>query len=456
MSLAVAPDRNVVALLKLAGPIALSQVAQTSMGFVDTAMVGRIGPVDLAAVALGSSIFIAILLLSLGTVLAVGPLVSQAVGAGDDAGISTAARQGLWLAAFLTPVVVALLYLARLALPYLGPEPEVANLAAAYLGAVSWSVLPFLGFGAVRSWLEGLNRPLPVTLCAISAVGVNAAANYMLIYGKLGVPALGAVGTGYATSISYAYLFLVLAAYARSRKNLRQYGVFARLGSPDRAKLRELLRIGTPIGLSFGLEVGMFTVTAILIGGIGAEALAAHQIALQLGALAFMLPLSVSLAATIRVGNLVGAGFTASARRAGWLAIAMGAGVMCVSATIFTVFPQPLVSLFIGAPSGENSGVAELAVQLLAIAAIFQIVDGIQGTAAGALRGLKDTFVPMLIGLLSYWAIGLSSGYYLAGRYGARGLWIGLCIGLACAAVLLVWRWNRLATSLRPRGPLGE
>ena len=433
-------------LLRLAGPIALSQLAQTSMGFVDTMMVGRLGAVPLAAVAVGATVHFTILLFGLGVVLGVGPLASQAHGAQRPGDVARYTRQGLWLALLLAPPSMALEYSAAQWLPLLGQEPAVAALAGDYLRAVMWSLWPFLAFGALRSWLEAVNRPLPVTAIALTAVAVNALANRVLIYGWGPVPASGAVGAGYATAVSYLYLLIALVAYAQSRTSLRAFGVFDRWRWPDAVYLRELVRVGLPMGVSFAIESGYFTVTGILVGTLGAVALAAHQIALQLVSFSFMLPLSIGLASTIRVGNLVGAGEPRLARQAGWLAIGLGSGIMVASALLYGLSPKPLVAIFLGTRTDADSlAVAGLAAQLLLLAGIFQVFDGAQTVANGALRGLKDTFWPMVIGLVSYWAIGLSMGVYLMQDRGARGLWIGIIVGLAAAAVALIARWARLS-----------
>ena len=452
---------NLRRLLALAAPIAVSQLAQTSMGFVDTVMVGRLGPTDLAAVSLGSAVFFGILVFALGTLIGVGPITAQALGAGRRAKIASTVRAGLALALALTPAVVGVLYVVRGAIGAVIDETAVAELASGYLGAVSWSVLPFLGFVALRSWLEALNRPLAVTAFALLAVGVNVLGNYAFVYGGFGLPRLGAVGTGYATSLSYAFLFVGLLGYALSRRSLRAY---AGLGEPPGAdaseqpatglgfagaEVLEILRVGLPIGASFAIEVGLFSATAVLVGALGKTELAAHQIAIQCASVAFMLPLSVALASTVRVGNLVGAGALAGARHAGWLGIALGTGLMVISAVCFNLFPEPLVALFLGAePAPGNREVAELAAGLLALAGAFQLVDGLQGTAAGALRGLKDTLAPMLIGLVSYWGVGLTSGVVLARSHGVHGYWMGLVLGLSVAGALLVGRWWRLSRRL--------
>ena len=451
------PSDNWRALLLLAGPIALSQLSQTSMGFVDTVMVGRLGAVPLAAVAIGATIHYTVLLFGLGIVLAVGPLASQAHGASKPRDVARYTRQGIWLATIFAPIGMAIEFTAEQWLPLLGQDPGVSVIAGEYLRAVMWSIWPFLGFGALRSWLESVGRPLPVTAIALSAVAVNAIGNYAFVYGSFGMPALGAVGAGYATSVSYFYLFLALLIYSQSRTSLRSYRVFDRWRWPRATYLRELVRVGLPMGISFAIESGYFTVTGILVGTLGAVSLAAHQIALQLVSFSFMIPLSVGLATTIRVGNLVGAERVDTARHAGWLAIGVGAGVMVISALVYGLSPKPLVGLFLGDTSvGESASVAALAAQLLFLAGLFQIFDGTQTVASGALRGLKDTFWPMVIGLVSYWVVGLGTGYFLMTTLGTRGLWIGIIFGLAVAAVLLVARWRRLSSRVALSGAPAE
>ena len=438
---------NLRALLALAGPIAVSQVAQTSLGFVDTVMVGRLGAVPLSAVSIGAAVHYTLLLFGLGMVMAVGPLASQAHGAADVRGVARYARQGLWLATLLAPLIIAVEYGAPYWIALLGQPPEVEALAAEYLRAVCLSSWPFLAFAALRGWLESVGRPRPVTAIALSAVGVNALANYVLVYGSWGAPALGAVGAGYATAVSYAYLLAALVAYAQTQGSLRAYRVLDAWRWPAGGYLAELVRVGLPMGVSFALEAGFFTATGVLVGTLGATQLAAHQIGLQMVSLSFMLPVAIAMAVTIRVGNLVGAGRPARATQAGWLAIGLGAGIMVVSAATYALAPGPIIGLFLGsgARSGEGLAVAAVAAQLLLLAGGFQVFDGVQAVAAGSLRGLKDTFYPMVIGLVSYWVIGLPSGYCLMAEYGARGLWMGLVVGLACASAALTLRWWRLS-----------
>lgn len=423
------------------------------MGLVDTLMVGRLGAVPLGAIAIGATIHFTILLFGLGMVLAVGPLASQAHGAERPRDVARYTRQGLWLATFLAPAGMALEYSAGSWLPLLRQDPEVAALAVEYMRAIMWSLWPFLAFGALRSWLESVGRPIPVTLIALSAVLVNIGGNYAFIYGRFGAPAFGAIGVGYATTLSFFYLVSALVFYAQSRTALRSYGVFDRWRWPDLAYLSELVRVGTPMGVSFAIESGFFTATGILVGTLGAVPLAAHQITLQLVSFSFMLPLAVALATTIRVGNLVGAGRADSAHHAGWLAIGLGTAIMALFAGIYVLAPEAFVRLFIGREaSAEAEAVGTVAVELLFLAGVFQVFDGAQTVASGALRGLKDTFWPMVIGLVSYWVIGLSIGYHLMQTEGAVGLWIGLVVGLIAAAAALLFRWRRLSVRVVARG----
>ena len=450
------PRGNLAALIALAAPIAVSQVAQSALGFIDTVMVGRLGAVPLAAVALGVTLHYAMLLFAFGAVLGVGPLASQAHGAGDARDVARYTRQGLWLATLLTPLIMGVEYASPYWLGYLGQDAAVAALAGEYLRAVMWTVWPFLAFAALRAWLEAIGRPEPVTVIAVTAVGVNVVANLALIFGYFGAPALGAVGAGYATAISYTYFFVAGAGYVLSRPGLRAYRVLDRWRAPDPAYLRELLRVGLPMGVSFALEAGFFTATGVLVGTLGANSLAAHQIGLQMVSLSFMLPLAVSMATAVRVGNLVGAARAAAARRSGWLGIVLGVGMMTVSALVYVTFPEVVVALFLGAgeaaagpdAAAEREAVGAIAVQLLFVAGVFQVFDGAQSVASGALRGLKDTFWPMVIASVSYWVIGLGTGYYLMGAYGAPGLWGGLVAGLVAASTALLWRWRRLSSRI--------
>lgn len=437
-------------LLLLAGPVVAAQLAQTSLSFIDTVMVGRLGSAALAGVALGNTTFFFVLVLCMGVVVAVGPMVSQAFGAGENEPVGRSVRQGFWLALALALPAFLLLWnvapLWRLA----GQVEETVVLAQAYLRAIAWGIPAFLWFMALRSFVEAVSRPWPVTFIAFTGVGLNIAANYVLMYGHLGFPALGLVGTGWASTFVYWVQFLMLLAYVQARPRFRVYRLFARLGKPDPEYFRELFRIGWPIGASYGIEIGLFTTTALMIGTLGTVPLAAHQIAIQCAAFTFMVPLGVGIAASVRVGQAVGRGDPLGVRWAGYSGLMLATAFMVCTALVFWLLPEQLVGLYLDLEDPDNTPVISLAVALLGLAALFQLFDGVQVAAAGALRGLKDTRVPMVIAFFSYWLIGLSTGYVLGFvlGWGARGLWHGLVAGLAVAAVLLSQRFVRSSARL--------
>ena len=451
---------ELTATLRLAGPVVAAQLGQMSMGFVDTVMVGRLGPAALAGVALGNTTFFFLLVMGTGVISAVGPMVAQAHGAGTHEPIERSVRQGFWLALLLAAPAVLLLCSAAPILRALGQDAATASRAGGYLRAIAPGFLPALWFMALRSFVEGLGRPLSVTLITCAGVALNAAANYALMFGAFGLPALGLVGTGLASTLVFWFLFAALAVFVRVRRPFRAYQIFARLGTPDAAYFRALFRIGWPIGISSGVEAGLFTVTALLMGLLSTTALAAHQVAIQCAAFTFMVPLGVGIAGSVRVGQAAGRGDAAGAQRAGYAAIALAVACMSGAAVLFWTAPEALVALYLDVDAPANEAVVPLAVTLLGIAAVFQVVDGVQVAATGALRGLKDTRGPMLIAVVSYWGVGLSAGVALgfgAGR-GATGLWWGLVLGLSAAALLLTRRFYRRSRSLGeasavPQGP---
>ncbi len=446
--------REVRATFLLAAPLALTQLAQMAMSFVDVMMIGRLGTVSMAGGVLGSTLFFTLLLICIGVVMAVNPMVAQAVGSGDVAEVGRSARQGLWLATALGVPFLILLSFSEHFLLAVGQEPEAAVLAGDYLLAIRWGILPNLWFTALRGFCEGLARPRPVLIITLFAVLINACGNWVLMYGKLGFPAMGLAGCGVSSAIVMTAMFCMMAAYVLSSTELKGYEVFAGLRKPDRERFRNLLSLGWPIGASFGLEAGLFTASTIIIGLFGTTALAAHQVALNASSVTFMVPLGIGMAATVRVGQATGAGDSSGAQRAGWTAIAMGTTAMFGSAMLFWFKPEWVVWVYTGqnAAGPVDEAVIQLAAGLLAIAGVFQLFDGAQATAAGALRGLKDTRVPMLIGAASYWVVGIGTALILAFVFGleARGIWMGLTAGLATASVLLNARF-RFLVKTNPR-----
>ncbi len=429
--------------LTLALPIVLAQVAQMSASFVDTLMVGRLGNTQLAGIALGGSIFFLTFLVCGGVLFSVGPTVSQAFGAGATKAAGRAAQQGFFLALLLSvPALVLFSQIGRI-LPLLGQEPEAVRLATGYVQAIAWGFVPALLTISLRGLLEGISKPRPVMYIAFLAVGFNALMNYLLMFGHWGFPALGLVGTGYASALSFWLSLTLLVLY--SVRTFPQFEVF-RFRGVDVKVLVDLIRIGLPIGLTLGFEAGLFSATAILMGTLGTVPLAAHQIAIQSASFTFMVPLGLASATAVRVGQAVGRRDPDGVQWAGWVGIGLSAGVMLVSGLTFWLVPERVVGLYLDTGDSANTAVVRTAARFLAFAAVFQVFDGLQVSAAGALRGLKDTRAPMLISLTSYWGVGLSSGVLFAFilGWGGRGLWLGLVLGLVTAAFLLVGRFRRL------------
>ena len=437
---------ELAATIRLAGPVAGAQLAQVSLGFIDTVMVGRLGETALASVALGSTLYFFLFIMCIGVMQAVGPLVAQAFGREEPDAIGRVVRQGLWLGLLLAiPAFFVLRNLEPL-LVAAGQDPVVAAQAQAYLKALSWGFLPALWFIGLRGFVEGVGQPWPVPVIAFTGAGVNIAANWVLMFGKLGFPALGVVGTGWASCIVYVSMCVALALIAGFGRPYRPYRVFASLRRPDVEVFRELFRVGWPIGVTFGMESGLFSMTAFLMGLLGPTVLAAHQVALQSAAFTFMLPLGIGIATAVRVGQAVGRADAAGVRWAGYVGMGLALAIMCATALLFWSAPRAVVSLYLDLDAPANAEVVTLAVALLGYAAAFQLFDGLQVSAAGALRGLKDTRVPMLIGFVAYWLIGLGTGASLCFGlgWGARGLWTGLLVGLAVAGVLNLLRFRHI------------
>ncbi|WP_088894218.1 MATE family efflux transporter [Leptolyngbya ohadii] len=438
-------NTEIRACLTLALPLAGAQLAQAATGFADTVMMGLLGSEVLAAGGLGATTFQGCLLVSSSIVSAVSPIAASAFGAGKTQELGKIVRQGMGLAVLLSVPIVVLLAFSRPLFLWLGQEESVAVQSEAYLKAIVWGFPAGLGFAVLRHFVSALSEPRPVIVIMVCGTIFNIFGNYVLMFGKLGLPALGLAGIGYASSLSLWGMFVALLLYCRQPR-YRKYGLFRDLYQFEGRLLRELLHIGIPLGILTAAEAGLFTVTTFLMGQLGTVTLAAHQIALQTAAITFMIPLGISFATTILVGQRMGQQDLRGARLAGFTGMGLGVVFMAAMALLFWTVPEAIVSLYLNVNDSGNREVVLLAGQLLGVAAMFQIVDGLQVTAVGALRGLKDTRIPMLIGLLAYWGMGLSCGYWLGLRlgYGGVGLWWGLAIGLAFAAGILTWRFRAL------------
>jgi MATE family, multidrug efflux pump len=435
--------------LHLALPIAIAFLAQMATIFVDNVMVGRLGAAELAAGGLGSNMMISPMLLGMGVLGGVAAVAAHAFGAGDLAKVSIVVRQGLRLAAILTVPCGAGILAFFFLLPHIGYGADTVSMAQ---GLLLWSlpgVPAFLAFTALRNFVTAAHRPRVVTAVTLLSVGVTALSNYLFVYGSFGLPNLGVAGVGLTSSIVSWLEFLAVAIYVHRDGGFRAFRVFAELHR-HHAAFYEILHIGWPISGAYLFENGLFLVTTMLVGLFGPEALAAHTIVIGLCSFTFMVTYSIGQAATVRVGRAAGASENAEARWAGYVALHLGVLWMLMTATAFLALPRALVGLYIDVDALPNAATLEVAFMLLPIAALFQVFDGTQAVAGGALRGLKDTRIPMAICFLGYWVIGLSVGTLLGFAFslGAVGLWIGLAIGLAATAILLTLRFRGEASRL--------
>ncbi len=437
--------REVGHLLRLGGPLMVAQLAQMSMGFVDTVMVGRVGATPLAAVAVGTSLWTPMFLFVTGVMLAVSTGIAHHYGAGRHAAIGGLTRQALWLSLGFGLLAFTLLRHAGPLMAWLAVAPAIVPVAQAFLDALSWGAPAAFLYLGVRFVCEGTGHTLPVMLTGFVGLGINVLGNYALVYGHFGLPALGAAGSGYVTAASFWVMAACLATHIARQPRYRGYGVFARWDWPRRAELGPVLKLGLPIGLTIFAETSLFAAVALRLGVLGPVVVAGHQIALNIAAMAFMVPLSLSMAIAVRVGHAMGGGDPLRARLIGRSGIALCGGVMLVSASALYACAEAVVGIYT-----RDAAVAGVAVALLGYAALFQFSDGLQVSAAAALRGVKDTRVPMLITMLSYWGIAFPVGYWLAFGVGRAqaGLWTGLVVGLSCAAVLLNLRFHAVGRRL--------
>ncbi len=429
-------------LVIVAVPLVLAQVAQNTISFVDTVMVGRLGKEALAGIAIGSTLFQFILIVLSGVIIGVSPIVSQATGAKDDDLCGRATRQGLWMGVLLFTPAFLLYRNAYPILIWLNQSPETALASSEYLKAISWGLLPALWVMGLRGLLEGKSNTKPIMIISLFGVALNVFANDALMFGHYGLPALGLVGTGYASSLVYFAVFIVLAIYVSHQYS--DLHIFSKLRRPDFSTFLEVARVGGPIGMTLAFEAGMFGAAAFAMGTIGETQLAAHHIALQTASISFMIPLGLAIATSVRVGQAIGAGSPRRAEIAGHAGMLLCIGAMSFSGLIFWLMPLPIIGMYIDINVEANASVVAYAISFLALAALFQVVDGLQVAASGSLRGIKDTKAAMVLSLVSYWLVGCVVGAYLC--FGVKlegvGLWIGMTTGLATAAVLLTLRFQ--------------
>ncbi|RMG21691.1 MAG: MATE family efflux transporter [Deltaproteobacteria bacterium] len=417
---------------RIGAPVVVTQMGMMAMNLVDTAMVGPLGAEPLAGVSVAGSVWFLFTSVLLGTVMALDPMMAQAFGAGRKRRMGRLLWQGTYLAALLGLPHTALFLRSAWLWRLLGQSPGVVAHADAYAAWLAPSIVPFLAFAAGRSFLNGLGRTRPAMWIALGANLLNLLADQLFIYGAFGLPGLGVAGAGLATTVVRLAMWAAL-LWVILQPRYRPFEV--RPGPIEWPSCGRIVRFGLPIGLQMAAEVGAFSGAAVLAGWIGPQAQAAHQIALSLASFTFMMPLGLSMAASVRVGQEVGARRLDAAARAGWVALGLGAAIMGGSALVFVLAPEALVALFRPEP-----GVGALAIRLVRIAAVFQIADGLQIVAQGCLRGGGDTRTPLLANLVSHWLLGLPLAYLLAfpAGYGVVGIWYAFCGGLSAAALLLV------------------
>ena len=429
-------------MLRLAVPLVLAEIGWVAMGLVDTMMVGRLpdSAVAIGAVSLGTILFYTVAIFGSALLLGLDTLVSQAYGAGDLDECNRALWNGLWICAPMAPVLVGAAWMVGANLHRLDIQAEVRMAAAPYLQALKWSAPPLLFYFTVRRYLQAIGAVRIITFAMISANLVNAAANWALVYGNFGMPAMGVPGSAWATFAARIYMAAVLAGALLWHNRQDRLHIFRAASLPDFRIVKRLLDLGLPASMHVGLEMAVFAAATALIATLDARSLAAHQIALNAASFTFMVPLGISSAAAVRVGQELGRGRMDLAGRAGWTAIALGAGFMACSAVAFVTIPGWIARAYTPDPA-----VIAAAVTLLAIAAVFQLFDGVQIICAGALRGAGETKIPMLANLIYYWFAGLPLGWLLGFRWGlgAPGIWAGLCLALMLIGSTLLFVWRR-------------
>ncbi|MGE6264929.1 MATE family efflux transporter [Aeromonas media] len=439
-------------LVRLASPILVAQVAQIAMNFVDTVMAGQVSAVDLAAVSVASSFWLPIILLVQGIIMALTPIVSQLNGARKRDEIRPAVHQGFWLALMVTPIAMLALYFSPLALQFMDVDPVMAEKTAGYLHAILWGLPAFVLFQVLRNFSEGLSHTMPTMVIGFVGLAVNIPANYIFIHGHFGMPKLGGVGCGVATAIVLWAMLLAMIAYVKLSPHFKKINLFSQLARPNGSRIWRLFRLGFPIAMAIFCEVTLFTVVALMLAPFGAETVASHQIALNFSSLVFMLPLSIGVGVTIRVGHSIGEGQPEQARVAARTGLMLGMAVAAGTAALTVLLREPIAGIYT-----DDLQVITLAATLLFFAAIYQISDSVQVVAAAALRGYKDTQAIFYITIIAYWGMGLPTGMilgltdWMVPRMGPQGFWVGFIVGLTGAALMLGARlrfiYGRFASS---------
>jgi MATE family multidrug resistance protein len=434
---------HVKATLVLGMPLVGTQLAQMGIGVTDTIMIGWLGAQQLAASVLGTQLFFMVYIFGAGLAFAVIPISANALGSGDERAVRRCVRMGLWAVMIFSVFGLAVMMQSNAIYIFLGQELENIYLAEDYLRIAMWGIFPSLLGTALRSFLTALELARIVLIATIGGVLLNIFLNYILIFGHFGAPRLELVGAAWASLGTQTLILIILIAYIYIKKQTREYNIFTRIWIADWPAMAELFRLGIPMSIAILAEVGLFHAASIMMGWIGTIPLAAHGVALQIAAVAFMIPLGFGNAATVRIGNAFGRNNIPAVGRAGYSALFVVLLITIFVASLLLFFPYYLASLFLDLNNPDAAEVLAYAVPLILVAAAFQFADSLQGVLIGALRGLKDIKVPMKLGIFSYWLVGVPSAYILAFplKLGGVGLWIGLAFGLTVASILLLWRF---------------
>ncbi len=429
--------------IALAIPLAASQLAQSATGFVDTVMMGWMGPNSLAAGGLAAALFMALWVSGLGLTNGVTALAAEAYGRQDIDRIQNVTAQGILLAFLISLPAMVLLTQAGTLMQLSGQPVEIARDAQTYLSSIALGYFPAIAFVMLRGVVSSMNAPRITMVIAIVGLALNAIGNYGLGFGKFGFPVMGLSGLAVATAMTHWFMLISILIYMCFSPRMRGFRLLSQFPQIDRLMLWQLFKLGLPIGISFTAEVGLFSVTTVLMGRFGVLVLAAHQIVFQTIAMIFMLPLGVSYSTTIRVGQWLGKNDIPAVRRSAFVGMVLGGGIMAISAFVLIVFPKLVIGLYVDLSLPANQALVPIATGMLTVGAIAQILDGVQTTVAGALRGLQDTTVPMVLSFVGFWMVGLSFGYWLAFGVGLGGvgLWMGQSIGIATASALFVSRF---------------
>lgn len=431
------------ALLTLGWPLVVAQLAQSALLTTDVILLGWLGPRHLAAGALAHALLICVQLLGVGVATAVAPLVAQALGSGNRRAVRRIVQQGLWIAIILVVLLVPIVWNIRPIYIAIGQDPELSAMAETFVHYACWMFVPAFMIIVLRSFLSAHGATAAILVITVAGVGVNFVLGYGLIFGNFGLPRMEMAGAGLATSLVNLFMLALMFAYVLTRRRYRRYHLLARFLDPDWPTFWRIWRVGLPIGLLLLAEVGLFSAAALLQGWLGEDEVAAHAVALQFASIAFMVPLGLSQATTVRVGRAVGAGSIEGVRKAGWTSLGLTLVFMTCSMLVYLSFPHQLVSLFLDPALAENGKPLALAASFMLVAALFQLGDGTQVTMAAALRGLNDTTAPLIIALVGYWGVGFPVAYVLGFQLGWRGIgiWWGLAAGLFFVAIVLVGRF---------------